>query len=170
MESELKKLTDVDLGYPSGVNMVYPADLSGLEELTHVLKIPEQLEAFYRECGGIKLSNIWNGYSVSSPQNIVKGIASGEPTIVSGSQAGRVITFGSDGGGNLLALRNEEANEVLYLPLGIIEDGMFDGEWTPVKVLSQDFFGFLERLLADTKAFVRGDEQWEYMDKNLHSG
>ncbi|MCA0456353.1 MAG: SMI1/KNR4 family protein [Chloroflexi bacterium] len=167
LEIEIAKLSKIDFGYPHSINKIDPPDLIGLELLHQSVNIPAQLETFYRECGGVKLNDIWNGYLIYSPQSILKSIEIGEPIKVVGSINSDVVPFGSDIGGHRIVIKSGSTNEVLYLPHGDLVNGIYE-ETTRVKIISPDFFGFLERLLGDTKAYVRGDEKWSYMDKNLY--
>lgn len=168
LDIEIAKLSKIDFGYPQSVNKIHLPDNTGLELLRQSVSIPAQLEAFYKECGGITLNDVWNGYHIYTPVKIFKSIELGEPTKTIGSINSDIVSFGSDIGGHRLVITVGAINEVLYLPHGLLEHGVFE-ETTQIKVIAPDFFGFLQRLLDDTKAYVRGDEDWSYMDHDLYA-
>lgn len=134
-------MSKIDFGYPQSENKIYPSDIVSLELLRRSVIIPAQLEAFYRECGGITLNDVWNGYHIYTPAMILKGIEIGEPTRTIGSINSEIMSFGSDIGGHRLAIMVGVINEVLYLPHGILENGVFE-ETTRIKVITTDFLDF----------------------------
>jgi hypothetical protein len=165
MEALIAELEQIDLGYPLGRNEVHApsseevrarlAGASGLPPLSPLLRL-------FDRCNGVSLPDVHNGYFIHSAELILRGINHGEPRSLSGSEAGSILVFGSDGGGNRFALRGAD-EIVLQLGEGAVIDGVFDGEGGAVRRIAEDLEAFLERLEADTEAFVRGDCDWVYM-------
>lgn len=56
----------------------------------------------------------------------------------------------------------------LFSVLGIIKNGVNLGYEHP-RLISNDFNDFLMHLLDDTKAWIRGDKNWKYMDDSLYT-
>ena len=152
----LNELKEVDIGYPQGSNMLYPPTKEGLEKLLFKTSTPLSLVIFYQSCGGLDLEDLSNGYFIHSPEIILQGLESGEPTSISGRYAGPIIVFGSDGGGGRFSLRLEENDsEVLYLPSsGSVYSSVYNGEQNSVQIKCGNFNSFLEILKADLSHYI----------------
>ncbi len=174
MKKELQELgravagmSMVGLGYPMAEHRVRPpsppAELARLRQA--VANVPPQVMEYYSLCGGAALPDVQNGYFLDPIKTVLAGIDAGEPTAVSGPNGGKVLVIASDGGGGRFAVRlSEPVGEVIYLPSdGGLYDGVFNGAITKVVVVAPDLTGFILRLAADVKAFVRGDEGWKYL-------
>jgi hypothetical protein len=171
MKLQIVALRQIDLGYPQGNNEILPPkDLDLLRALSDRLQIdvPNSLADFYHHCGGLRLPDVWNGYFVFTLSATLKGIDRGNPTTLAKTVDSKIIPFGCDVGGNLFALNTTGTNQALFLRPGLIEHGVFEGAQNAIKVVGDDFDHFLERLLADTKAFVAdpgNQDGWRYMDQ-----
>jgi len=157
----------VDLGYPmAGHEIRPPSPPAELERLRRaVADVPPQVMEYYSLCGGGTLPDVQNGYFLDSIKTVLAARDVGEPTAVSGPNGGKVLVIASDGGGGRFAVRlSESVGEVIYLPSdGGLYDGVFNGTFTKVVVVAPDLAGFILRLAADVKAFVRGEEGWKYL-------
>lgn len=173
MENQLVSLKNLDLGYPQGNNFILPPDDKNLlDELLKIteLKLPEELINFYRECGGVNLPDIWNGYFIFSLAKIIASIQNATlPTKINGTYQGAILVFAADGGGNLFAIHLTKSPVILYLPSESIQDDTITHAYLRPKDVSNNFSDFLLRLIEDTQAFIRCDSKWAYMDKNLYS-
>jgi hypothetical protein len=165
MQEQLKLL---NLCFPQTQNVIFPT--IGIHEFKNLGQMDFSAEfiEFYSKCGGLDLPSIWNGYFIFTPPKISQLFASQNvPTkVISENYNGSIMVFGSDGGGNLFAAYE---NAVLYLPHAIISNQIITYSYTPKPLLlSEEFNDFLERLLADTIAFIKRDPTWVYMDKDLY--
>lgn len=164
--SDLEALKDLDLGYPLGENAIrFPGDEISLRKLLESSVAPAARDfiEFYRRCDGLNLPDVHVGYFLHPLRLVLDSEVRGEPVRISGVGSGEILTFGSDGGGGKFALRRNAAGEVLYLAAGAVHSGVFDGERTPARVLSDSFSGFLAMLGADIRAFVEGRSPWRYL-------
>ena len=103
------------------------------------------------------------GYFIHPFDLRVTGFDRGEPRQLTGPLAGAIVVFGTDGGGGRFAPSAKGAGEILYLGEGAVHGVSFDGPKRGARLLCRSFDDFLERLLADTEAFVRGDPSWLFM-------
>jgi hypothetical protein len=123
-----------------------------------------QLLSFYSRSNGATFPDLWNGYFIH-PVRLLLRAREDIPVRVEGSLSREILPIGSDGGGNLIALSLGLQKDILYLPHGLIEDRIYrDSPPMRMKVLAEDFDGFLNRLLEDLRAFVDGTPGWQYMD------
>jgi hypothetical protein len=58
---------------------------------------------------------------------------------------------------------------VLYLEHGLIENAVYHNKGHQAFVIANSFNGFLERLLADVRAYIGGDPEWQFMDAVLYN-
>lgn len=162
----LEQLKKKDLGYPHSPNVVLPpGDKDLLHQLLAEAKLNEdpQIGAFYELCDGISCPDIWNGYFIHTTKLALRSLRTW-PVEISGPIACKILVFGSDGGGGLFAMQMDGPGKILYLPVdGVTGDAVFDGSLNPVKFISHDFFGFLDRVLADFRAFIDDRPAWIYM-------
>jgi hypothetical protein len=85
-----------------------------------------------------------------------------------------MLIFGSDAGGHSFCIFfGTETQSILYLPNTLWEDdqciyGVVAGKYLSPKWLAPDFSTFLQRVLDDTKAYIRNDPNWQYMDRGLY--
>lgn len=164
--AELEKLgrsltKDGNIIYPPPPSQLLADFISRLNSLG--IDISSQIASFYKECNGIYLTDVHNGYFIWPIDIILRNLDTIGPTKISGPKACSILVFGDDGGGQRFALRTGKSETVLFLPEGAVIDFVFDGESTDVKQLSKDFYGFLKRLQADMKADIDNNESWEYM-------
>ena len=165
MNNALELLRDLDLGYPMGENIVHPPpDRTIISRLASAADLPIQskLMSVYEICNGVSLPDIHVGYFVHPAETVIRGLERGEPTSLTGPHRRSIVVFGTDGGGGRFAL-GRSGGEVLYLGEGSVHDAVFDGIHGDARMLSPNLETFLERLLADTEAFVRAAPNWTYL-------
>lgn len=166
MENALEELRGIDLGYPQDENVLGAAgNPAALAEFVSGagLNPRSPLAAFYDACSGVSLPDVHVGYFIHEPGLVLRGLEGGEPRRLTGPYAREILVFGTDGGGGRFALGADGDGEVLYLGDGAVHDAVFDGVYGQVRTLAPDLRAFLNRLLADVEAFVRGEEGWEYL-------
>ncbi|MCC6612995.1 MAG: SMI1/KNR4 family protein [Anaerolineae bacterium] len=162
---EIRKRSEPDL-YQTQVFPPVPSEtLDTLIELVGPA-FPKQLEAFYRVCGGLDLGSFYNCYFILRPRKLAELQKESEywPRAIEGSIAGPILPFGFDIAGQLFALRLGASEQALFLPTNLIEDHVYYEDVLKIKAVADDFFGFLDRLLEDVKAYNRNDEDWVYMN------
>lgn len=158
----LDELTDIDLGYPQHGNTVAPptdgaaallaeAGLSGIEGLVEL----------YSACDGVSMPDVHNGYFIHPlrrPLNV--GDPNSEPRAVLAGDEIPVLLIGSTGGGDLFVVERQ-SGRVLVLPPGLINDGRYEGR--RIRVVADTIIKFLDILISDAEAFVRGDRGHWYL-------
>lgn len=161
--AELEKL---DLGYPLSGNLLHaPAGETGLKQLSEESLVSESspLLAMYRQLDGLSLPDVHNGYFIHSVELVLRGLDGGEPRRITGELARPILVFGTDGGGGRFAIGADGDGEILHLGEGQVEDSVFDGADGRSRLISSSLGIFLEQLLEDTEAFIRGDEDWQFL-------
>jgi hypothetical protein len=170
MKAQIKKLEQIDLGYTKSANEFLPAaDVELLDEIERQrnTKLPEEFRTFYQTIGGLNLIDIYNGYRIHPLKFLIR--THEIPIRIAGTQEDEILTFGSDGGGNYFAMRLDESGEVLCMAIeAIVEDSIYYEDDFPVKTVGSSFYGYLERLLADTKAYINDDRDWIYMEDEVY--
>lgn len=164
MEELLAALRHTDLGYDQGDNVLLPgAPMESLAELAGRtgLRPSASLLSFYEWCGGVQLPDVWNGYFIHGPELVLRTHSQDGPRHITGPHARTVLFFGSDGGGGSFLLSTNGSDEILHVAEGALHDGIMDG--MSARLVAADLGSFLQRLLADTEAFVEGREDWTYM-------
>lgn len=158
MRSLLAELQEQDFGYPLGVNDLRAGAAAGAAAL------PPQLRDLYRSLDGISLPDVHVGYFLDQAQRVRSAADRGEPTVVDGSSEMPIAVFGSDGGGGRFALALMDG-AVTYLPSsGEVRTGRYiPCAGAPVRRVAASVDDFAVRLKADVAAFVRGDDDHEYM-------
>ncbi len=153
----LVDMKEIDFGFPVGNNRVLPPGPSDEVPRTLAevgLEHDPAIIQFYTCCNGICLPGVHNGYFISAIENLSSQNSNNVPRRITGFYEAEVVNFGSTGGGEYFVIR-KDAMDVLYLPHGFMEDGVYHGVSGRVAILANDFSGFLERLLLDVQAFVR---------------
>lgn len=159
VEQLLEELQSMDFGYPTGNNGFIPAQHSlTLAAMLRELGVysNEVFRDFYSACNGLNLPGVHVGYFISPIERIADVTQDFNPRIVTGPLGGKVISIGSSGGGDLFVIRLKE-QDVLLLSPGFIQAGIYDGSSGKVRVVATSFSAFLDRILADTTAFVKGE-------------
>jgi hypothetical protein len=87
---------------------------------------------------------------------------SSEPHVVLLEQATDILPFGSTGDGSLFAVVCQRGH-VLLLPPGPIFQGKYDATDANVQEAAATVPLFVERLLSDLTAFLRGDRQHRFL-------
>ena len=129
------------------------------------IELPDELRAFYLNCGGLRMADVHNGYFLMELTTIMDASKLELPTKVSGMYNEAVIPIGSDGGGNLFVLRVGQEKDVLFLQEVGVEDSTADIDDKNCWIVAKSFNGFLERLLLEARAFLRNDSTWKYLDE-----
>ncbi len=157
----LDELEHIELGYPLGDNKICPAlpaeavsQLASRSDLTAL----GQVRAFYDQCNGIDLPDVWNGYFVHGLEIVCRG----EVRAIQGVVNASVVVLGSDGGGGKFAVRTIE-QDVLHLSSQGVHSGIYMAGEGSVRIIAQDFGQFLDRLYADVEAFVRNSPGHTFM-------
>ena len=166
--SVLEELKNLKSSYLFGTNEVLDPqkDFALLDQLVVEYYLPNSIQDFYRECGGVWLSDVCNGYWVYSFENVFNRIQAKEITNVKGIGQGEIVIFGGNGGGGRFALRTHGKGEIIYLPSsGKVQSSTWFSETEKVHpiVLADDFSAFLDVLLNDIKSFVYDTPNWSYM-------
>jgi hypothetical protein len=159
LKSLLEQLRQMDFGYPLGANVIRsPQSISLVDECLESVELHEHgsIHDFYSACDGISLPDVHVGYFVKPVAELPRVRLQSEPIEVVGETSGRIVVFGSTGGGGLFALRRG-LWDVLYLAPGRMESGTYFSAEGQVGIVASDFLGFLVRLLDDVKAFVTGE-------------
>ena len=120
------------------------------------------LEDLYQELDGVSLPDVQNGYFLKSLSNLIEGIRGKEPVSVSGEIEGSILVFGSTGGGQKIAIFQDDKS-ILLLENGLVENGVFHAENHSVKIIARSFEGFLDKLLQDVDAFVNDSLDYSYI-------
>lgn len=168
IKSLANEVQRLDLGYPLGDNIVAPA--KPMLEARKILSLLDkrvdlQVVEFYLACDGIKLPNVWNGFFISPLSRLPDAEKFSLPdraALPTGEIP--ILSIGSTGGGDNFA-RNCSTGEVMFLPPGLVENGLYDGRDGRVRVVARDFKGFLERIIEDTEAFLVNDQSHVYLDQ-----
>jgi hypothetical protein len=160
--SAVKRLIDelyrVELGYPLGTNAIFEPQSRTIVDgtLRSVgLDSVASMTEFYSCCDGISLPDVHVGYFLKSLSQLANARTKSEPTHIAGQLGGNVRTFGSTGGGGLFVIRKAEW-DILYLPPGPLRDGVYDNTRPRARILAPSFSVFLDLVLADIAAFVKG--------------
>ena len=125
--------------------------------------IDAQIVSLYKECNGIYLTDIYNGYFIWPLEILLMNLNTLGPARISAPYNYKILAFGDDGTGQRFALRTDGSEEILFLPEGAVENFTYDAEDKAIRVISKDFLGFLTRLQADFRADLSGDSSWVYM-------
>jgi hypothetical protein len=161
----LDQLKRLDLGYPLGANEILPPQLPDtVEDGLRRADVSDwdSFEEFYRNCDGLSLPDVHVGYFLKSITKLGVVDACSEPIEIKGEFSGKVLAFGSTGGGGLFVIRRA-SGDVLHLAPGPLENGIYDGNRRRVRQISGSFCGFLERLMADIQAFVSNQDDYDFI-------
>ncbi|WP_344801002.1 hypothetical protein [Actinokineospora diospyrosa] len=109
---------------------------------------------FYHSVADVSLPAVGNAWFIDSADEVIRSAQSGLlPSKVAGALSGRIVVFGTDGGGGLLTV--VAGDERVYRLNGCFDIDSFDVDDSDVQVVSKDFGSFVEMLevcLADTIA------------------
>jgi len=146
---------------PAPVPTIFNEFISTLSTLG--IGYDSQIVSLYKICNGIYLTNIYNGYFIWELEILLRNFRTYGPTRISAPYDYKILCFGDDGGGQLIALRTDGSEEVFLLPEGRIEDFTYDVYNQVIKVIAKDFYGFLTRLQADVRADLNGYTGWQFL-------
>ena len=162
----LKELANIDFGYPLDDNTIRLPRKKNIVDiaLSDVGALDDALLDFYISCNGLSWADVYNGYFINAIEDLHGKRQTNDlmPSEVKGKLKGRIIVFGSDGGGALFAIRKSE-KDILYLPAGRVENGIYDDTAGNVRIIGGTFSEFLEKLLRDLRAFVLDEEGHIYI-------
>lgn len=157
----LGRLKEVDFGFPIGKNIIMPrSDGSAHDEAC--AEVPAQFREFLGTCDGISWPDVRNGYFIYGLRRLKQLEGPYTPRMVKGRIAGEVITIGSSGSGELLALRLGEG-DALVLPHGLIDAGVYHDKDARVWVAADCFDGLLDRVLSDLESFVMNKANHKFL-------
>ncbi|HVU10709.1 MAG TPA: SMI1/KNR4 family protein [Phototrophicaceae bacterium] len=175
IEQQISKLKDLETTFHEADNRLLPATKqTSLVQLETKLgrSLPSDFIEFYQRFDGLRLPDVWNSYFVDTVEQILRVPSPSQ--LESPRYNGRMLIFGSDSGGNHFCIFfGAESQPVLYLPNTLWEQDRclyeaIGGLYLSPKWLAADFSGFFQRILDDTKAFIRNDADWKYMDHDLY--
>jgi hypothetical protein len=169
IEGDIEQLKSSGREITEDGNIIYPAPepnifnefISRLNSIG--IGIDSQIVSLYKECNGIYLTDVYNGYFIWPLEILLRNLNTLGPTRISAPYNYNILVFGDDGGGEGFALRADGSEEILFLPEGLIENFTYDAEDKVIKVISKNFYGFLIRLQADFRAHLANDPSWVYM-------
>ncbi|MGW1916964.1 hypothetical protein ACWCQS_41370 [Streptomyces sp. NPDC002076] len=144
-------------GYPPGVNALVSATPQAGEQAVQALSghgVPEDLLQFYARVESVSLPDLGNGIYIHSADSVADGMAGNQPTEVVGDVTARVVVFGSDGGGGLVAMTVPDGR-ILMLRDGVLLGPRYEVEESGVQMLSDGLWGFLESVRADLVEALR---------------
>ena len=114
----------------------------------------------YTACDGLSFPDVHNGYFIKPLDRLIHTDLASEPNKVLSDDIIDVFSFGSTGNGSLFVVDSRRGS-VLLLPPGPMTDGLYDGRRLAVRRAAAIVPLFVERLLEDLTAFVKGDTQHE---------
>jgi hypothetical protein len=144
-------------GYPPGVNALVSATPQAGQEAVQTLsgyEVPAELLQFFARVESVSLPDLDNGIYIHTADSVADGLAGNQPTEVVGALNERVVVFGSDGGGGLVAMTIPNGS-VLMLRNGALMGPRYEVEESGVQMLSDGLWGFLESIRADLVQALR---------------
>ena len=144
LERALDDLMRMDFGYPIDVQELRPAASSAGN-------VPLPLAAVYQACDGLSLPDVHNGYFIAQSDRLDDLRRRGVPVrLAVDGRCVPIVVFGSDGGGNSFALR-EDDQSVWFLPSDAeVRRGTYVfNPLRPPVLLAPTVSAFLWRLLDD---------------------
>jgi hypothetical protein len=175
IEEQIRKLQGLETTFSYEKNYLLPAKSSvSIRQFKQQIgyTLPDDFVEFYQRFDEVSLPDVWNSYFVSSLEQILRFPTPNQ--LQSPEYNGRMLIFGSDAGGNSFCIFfGAETQPILYLPATVWEDDLciyqvVGGKYLSPKWLAQNFSAFLQRVLDDTKAYIRNDSDWQYMDYGLY--
>ncbi len=165
--SLLDELAEIDIDYPIGENTIRlpkNKDIVNLYLSNIGYSNNKSLLNFYLACDGLSWPDVYNGYFINSIEklNEKEQLQKEIPVKVTGIYEDSIIVFGSDGGGEYFAIRKNH-DDILKLLIGPVHNGIYDGNSGKVRIIGETLSEFLERLLADLKAFVLNEDGHTYL-------
>ncbi|MEU1763308.1 hypothetical protein [Micromonospora sp. NPDC005652] len=144
-------------GYPPDENVVVRAEsaslLPGVRSLAEMAVHADLLE-FYAVVERVSLPDVGNGIFVLSAEEVLEGIQGLQPSEIRGALDGRIVVFGSDGGGGLFALIGE-SGQVCRLSGGAWVGSVYEVEENGIASCGANLNGFLQGILEELRDAVR---------------
>lgn len=154
------------LGYPPGTNEVYTASMSK-DQVSDVLEATdcpsgERLLGLYAEFDGLSWPDVQNGYYLRRIGSLIAGNGRRYPRIIdAGSRQHYVLTIGSSGGGDYVALDCSNG-QIL-----ICGDGTMEGHAlvSPrrCEVVAGNVEELLDRMYSDLQAFASSTPKHKWL-------
>lgn len=159
----LDELAVIDFGYPLGENTISPPRPEAIALLAEAgLAGVEGLAVLYTACDGISMPDVHTGYFIKPLLRVLNHDPSSEPLTVLLEAEIPVVPLGSTGGGSLF-VAERQGGRILYLPPGPLHGGCYDGRRTNVRVVAEGISHFLDLVIDDAGAFVRGERGHRYL-------
>ncbi|MER7861349.1 hypothetical protein ABTX61_19740 [Amycolatopsis japonica] len=155
LSAEFERGFEARFGYPPGENRVLAAEDVGSGDLEKLAKlgVPAGLLDFYACVGEVSLPDLGNGVFVHPARHVVAGLLGALPTRLAGATEGRIVVFGSDGGGSMFALR-PACGSVYRLRGGAFLDGAYEVDQQGTAVVATDLREFLAGILRELESRV----------------
>jgi hypothetical protein len=158
VRESLASLVDVfetRYGYPPDRNVVEVA--SGGISTDQASVLPESLGKLYTHFAELSLPDVHVGYFVHPLAKTLAGLDGSLPTEVRGIETFSIVTFGSDGGGSLFAVKSPEGAPVYLLPPGEVRDGVYIDNESRARVVASTVPEFLKRLGGMIESYLIQD-------------
>lgn len=158
MNTLLTQISALDSGFDLEGNQIH-APAAALSD-----NIPAPMRSMYHVFNGLDIPDVYNGYFIDSAERVATAVERGMPTRIVGKPSRPIRVFGSDGGGGLFAL-DEDDGSVHYLQSdGVIEGGVFEeSENVRARLVARHVADLLKLLLDDVGAFATGKEAHRYI-------
>jgi hypothetical protein len=131
------------------------------------LECLSQLDEFYSVCNGFTWSNIFNGYFLMASSELGMVADRYTPTKLKSADGSYsdVFMIGSKGGGEMFVVKIE-TGEIMMLPGSRFESENVYDDWNDRTVcVASDFNSFLDVLLSDLTAYVKGDLDHQFVGR-----
>ena len=130
-------------------------------------KCVNQLTEFYAVCNGFKWTDIFNGYFLMPSSELGKVSHRYFPCKLKHADGSYsdVFMIGSKGGGEMFVVK-VETGEIIMLPGSRFEsDNVYDDWDDRTTCVASDFDVFLDVLLSDLTAYVKGDLDHQFIGR-----
>lgn len=132
----------------------------------HVPVLSEMYAILHR----LDLPDVYVGYFIHSPDKMQLdyGRLDSPASINGGPFEGKVIRFGSDGGGSSLVI-HVETKSILLIPSFVgIENQIVDGKNENIFCVAPNIQIFLKRLKQDIQHYLQNTPNWFYLTSGLY--
>ncbi|WP_331769267.1 hypothetical protein OG948_36370 (plasmid) [Embleya sp. NBC_00888] len=118
--------------------------------------LPAPLVDFYGVVGEVSLPDVHSGFFVASVESLVQGAGDVHPTKVVGAIEDDIVVFGTNGGGDLIAMATD--GRVYMMGGGSLLGRVYDVDEDGIRAAFCDlaeFLAFLKAHLRDARADLR---------------
>jgi hypothetical protein len=176
LTSVMIRYKQVFLYYQESENrFLMPAEPEQLPEFAGLLNVelPEDFISFYSNCAGLLLANVGNSILLYPLKMIMDAINhSYIPVYMESDPPIRMVPFGWDVGGNMLAIIPDKQNGIYYFQHELFDniDGMlmYSNDRLKPKRVADTFSEFLDAVLEDARAYLEQRPGWKYLDDGLY--